>query len=247
MVYPSPCRAERSEQPRILRSALAAIAPSRSTCVFDLDSTLLSNHPRQARIVREYGALAGDLRLTVCNEEHIVSWDQRDTLRALGLGPAEVEAAAAPLRDYWKSVFFTSAQCEIDLPNPGARASLEQVLGCGGRIVYITGRPEVMTAGTVESFRRAGFPLPEPEGRVLLWCKPQTESSDDAWKVACHARLAALGGIACAFDNEPLHINGYQESFPEAVAVHLDTDHSGRPVSLRADIPSVRDFLLETA
>jgi hypothetical protein len=250
MVYPTPRRADRSEQPRILRSALAAISPSRTACVFDLDSTLLNNHPRQARIVREFGARTGDPRLAACTEEHIVSWDQRDTLRALGLGPAEVEAAAPGLRAYWHSCFFTSAQCEIDTPNPGARAYLEAVLARGGRIIYLTGRPAGMYPGTVESFRRAGFPLPGPqgaEGQVVLWCKEDPDGSDDAWKVSCHLRLAALGGVACAFDNEPMHINGYKAAFHSAVAVHLDTDQSGRPVSVRADIPSVRDFLLEGA
>jgi hypothetical protein len=250
MVYPTPRRADRSEQPRILRSALAAISPNRSACVFDLDSTLLNNHPRQARIVREYGAIAKDQRLVACTEQHIVSWDQRDALRALGLGTEEVEAVAPRLRAYWRSCFFTSAQCEIDAANPGARAYLEAALASGGRIIYLTGRPAEMYAGTVESFRRAGFPLPGPQGAdgpVVLWCKEEPEGSDDAWKVACHLRLAALGGVACAFDNEPLHINGYKAAFPSAVAVHLDTDHSGRPVPVRADIPSVRDFVLEGA
>jgi hypothetical protein len=248
MVYPTPRRAVPSEQPRILRAALAAISPSRSACVFDLDSTLLTNHPRQASIVRQFGVASGDARFTACAEEHIVSWDQRDTLRALGLGAPEVEEVAPRLRAFWRGCFFTSEQCEIDRANPGARDYLEAVLARGGRIIYLTGRPVPMYAGTVVSFRRAGFPLPGPqgsEGQVSLWCKPETEPSDDAWKVSCHLRLAGLGGIACAFDNEPIHINGYKEAFRGAVAVHLDTDHSGRPVAVRADIPSVRDFVLE--
>jgi hypothetical protein len=248
MVYPTPRRADPSEQPRILRSALDAITPARSACVFDLDSTLLNNHPRQASIVRQFGAAQGDVRLTACGEEHITSWDQRDTLRALGLSAPEVEDMAPRLREFWRASFFTSEQCEIDRANPGARDYLERVLGRGGRIIYLTGRPAPMYPGTVESFRRAGFPLPGPQGSlgpVSLWCKPETEPSDDAWKVSCHLRLAGVGGLACAFDNEPIHINGYKEAFQAAVAVHLDTDHSGRPVPVRGDIPSVRDFLLE--
>jgi phosphoglycolate phosphatase-like HAD superfamily hydrolase len=244
MVYPPPRRADPSEQASILRSALAALGGGLRTCVFDLDSTLLCNHPRQAAIVREFGAASGDGRLTRCTEEQVVSWDQRDTLRLLGLTAGEVEATAPLLRDYWRTCFFTSRLCVLDTPNPGARAYLERALEAGGRLVYLTGRPQEMEAGTLESFRKAGFPLPEG-ARVLLWCKPDPQGSDDAWKKAAHERLAALGPLACAFDNEPEHINGYKQSFPAAVAVHLDTDHSGRPIPLRADVPSVRDFVLE--
>jgi hypothetical protein len=38
-------------------------------------------------------------------------------------------------------------------------------------------------------------------------------------------------------------VNSYKEAFPRAVVVHLDTDHSGRPVPVRDDIPSIHDFV----
>ena len=46
-------RAIREEQRRILEDALASLRPPHATAVFDLDSTLLNNKPRQSRIVRE--------------------------------------------------------------------------------------------------------------------------------------------------------------------------------------------------
>jgi hypothetical protein len=53
-----------------------------------------------------------------------------------------------------------------------------------------------------------------------------------------------MQGIVAAFDNEPTHDNAYKRSFPDAVVVHLDTDHSRRPVEVLADIPSIHDFVM---
>ena len=237
-------RAQRHQQTRILRSALAAIRPERPAAAFDLDSTLLMNRVRQARIIREYGAQQGDARLAACPPEAIVSWDLRDSARLCGLSGAEAEAVYPALKEFWRTRFFTSAYCADDTPVAGARDFLHAVLERGGEILYITGRHEEMGAGTVESFRRAGFPLPAGE-QVQLWLKPRPADDDDAWKETCHQRLLALRGICAAFDNEPTHVNAYKKSFPQAVVVHLDTDHSRRPVDVRLDIPSIHDFVME--
>lgn len=239
-------RAVRADQPRILRDALAALRPGRATAVFDLDSTLLDNKARQARIVREFGAARGDARLAACGPAAIVSWDYRDTLRLLGLPEGEAEAAYAPLKEFWRARFFTSDYCAGDVAVPGARDYLARVLAAGGRVLYVTGRHAGMGPGTVESFRRAGFPLPG-EGPTELWLKPEESEDDDAWKRRCIERLRATGEVGAAFDNEPTHVNGYKASFPEAAVVHLDTDHSGRPVAVHPSIPSVADLRLELA
>jgi hypothetical protein len=237
-------RAQRQEQTRILRGALSAISAARPAVAFDLDSTLLMNKDRQARIVREYGAARGDARLAACRPDAVVSWDLRDTALLCGLSALEAEAVYKGLKEFWRDRFFTSTYCADDTPVEGARAFLEAVLQAGGEILYITGRHEEMGAGTLESFRRAGFPLPQGE-RVQLWLKPRAPDDDDRWKEICHQRLLALRGISGAFDNEPTHVNAYKKSFPDAVVVHLDTDHSRRPVEVRPDVPSIRDFVME--
>jgi beta-phosphoglucomutase-like phosphatase (HAD superfamily) len=240
-------RAVPARQPEILEAVLSSIGREGRLCVFDLDSTLLHNHARQARIVREYGAAHGLAALAVCTTAHVVSWDLGDTLQMLGLQPAAAEAILPPLKAFWKERFFTSPYCADDQPIAGARSFLEAVLAKGGRIVYLTGRDTTMAPGTLESFARAGFPLPDggalSSARVQLWCKPAPELDDDAWKVGRRALLSESGGVACAFDNEPLHVNAYKEAFPRAAVVHLDTDHSGRPVPVRDDIPSIHDFV----
>ena len=202
--------------------------------------------------MREFGVAAGDLRLASCTPARIVSWDLRDAARLCGLDEREFAACGPALRRFWLERFFSSEYCTDDVPIAGAGDFLRKVQDRGGRILYLTGRHEEMRAGTIESFRRAGFPLPA-EG-VELWLKPSRADDDDAWKDLCHTRLveqqghrggAAGGGLACAFDNEPLHVNAYQRAFPEAVVVHLDTDHSQRPVEVLLSIPSVLDFRME--
>ena len=222
---PFGARAQKAGQTRVLRAALAAIHPDRPIAAFDLDSTILVNRVRQARIVREFGRLRGDARLC-------------------GLSQSEIEAVVPHVRDFWRDRFFTSEYCKDDTPAPGARDYLRAVVAAGGEILYITGRHQQMGPGTLESFRRAGFPLPGGD-RVQLWLKPALADDDDRWKEICHARLQQLRGLACAFDNEPTHVNAYKRSFPDAVVVHLDTDHSRRPVEVHPDVPSIHDFVME--
>jgi hypothetical protein len=238
---PFGARASAADQTRILSAALDAIGALRPGAAFDLDSTVLSNKPRQARIVRDFGRATGDERLAACSEEAVVSWYVRDTARQCGLSKEEVDAIEQRLRQFWLERFFTSEYCKDDRPVPGAPEFLRRILQRGGRILYVTGRHAGMESGTLHSFRAAEFPLPDGD-RVQLWLKPKLEDDDDGWKRICHERLRALSAVACAFDNEPAHVNAYKLAFPEAHVVHLDTDHSGRPVEVLPSIPSIADF-----
>ena len=237
-------RAQRAEQTRILRAALQAIRPDRPVAAFDLDSTLLVNRPRQARIVREFGERRGDPRLAACSTAAVISWDLHDTLRLCGLDEAQSAAMVPELRAFWHDRFFTSEYCREDTPVAGAPQYVRAAREAGGEILYITGRPGNMREGTLEVFARFGFPL--PDGRsVQLWLKPKLADDDDRWKEICHDRLKELRGLACAFDNEPTHVNAYKRSFPAAIVVHVDTDHSRRPVEVLPEIPSVLDFVMD--
>jgi hypothetical protein len=240
---PFGARASAADQARILRAALNAVRPSVPAAAFDLDGTVLSNKPRQARIVREFGGATGDRRLQRCTPDAIVSWDLCDTARLCGLEAEEAARVEPALRRFWFERFFTSEYCADDVAVPGASAFLAGVLERGGHIVYVTGRHTGMEQGTLAVFRASGFPLPDGD-RVQLWLKPQKDDDDDRWKELCHARLGTLTGasVACAFDNEPTHVNAYKRAFPQAHVVHLDTDHSGRPVEVLESVPSVADF-----
>lgn len=234
-------RSDRFRQADVLREALSRLDAARAIAVFDLDSTLLDNRPRQARIVREFGQEVSDPRLEKCGPEHWEGWSIELALRNCGLTNDEVARVAPDAKRFWRDRFFTSEYCRNDVANPGAPRYVEQVLVTRGTVCYVTGRHTEMRSGTLISFEQQGFPRPDGE-RIHLLLKPEFNTHDDDWKVMARARLKELGRVACAFDNEPSHINSYREGFPDCYAVHVDTDHSGRPVEIRPEIPSIRDF-----
>jgi hypothetical protein len=240
-----PVRAHPDDQPRLLADVLArarAGAPA-GVVVFDLDSTILDNRPRQARILQDYGREAGLVALLDARPEHWVGWDIEAAMLRAGLSPEEARAHARPARRFWAAWFFTSAYCRLDVPVPGAPAYVEAVRRAGARIAYVTGRPARMRDGTLHVFRRAGFPPPDG-ARVLLLMKEDAALGDDEWKARACADVDALGPVLAAFDNEPAHVNLYAERWPEARCVHLDREHSSRPIEVLARIPSVLDFRL---
>ena len=233
-----------SHDPLVLDRVLdRARALPGAVVVFDLDSTLLDNRPRQARILREFGQERGIPALAHAQPRHWVDWSIAHAMENCGLPAAEVARLADDAKEFWRVRFFTSAYCRDDDAIAGAREYLAAVREAGAFIAYCTGRHEEMRAGSVESFVRLGYPLPGSD-RVALLMKPVLEMNDDSYKDSAYAQLRTLGpAVIAAFDNEPTHVNGYRAAFPDAFAVHLDTDHSGRPVELLPGIVSVKDFV----
>jgi hypothetical protein len=208
--------------------------------VFDLDSTLLDNKPRQARILREFGQEHGIAALADARPEHWVDWSIQHAMANAGLSADEIARWADAAKQFWRDRFFTSEYCRDDEPIAGAHDYLAAVVATGALVAYCTGRHEPMRGGTVDNFRRLGYPM--PGARVHLLMKPVFELSDDDWKAEAYARLRQLGPVVGVFDNEPTHVNGYRAAFPDATIVHLATDDSGRPVPLAEGVVSIKDF-----
>lgn len=209
--------------------------------VFDLDSTLLNNRPRNAKIMQQYGELHDVPELAVANSSHFVNWDTRHSMALTGLSPELVEKHVSPYQDYWLNRFFTSEYCHYDTDISGAMEFVIKVKESGGNICYLTGRDETMRHGTRTSLENLGFPGPDSDG-VNLVMKPTRDYSDDLFKKEAMEEFRHDGGILAAFDNEPTHINSYRRAFPEAICVHLYTDHSMRDVQLLDGIYSVSNF-----
>jgi phosphoglycolate phosphatase-like HAD superfamily hydrolase len=227
---------------KLLRDIVDTIAvQDKAVAVFDLDSTLLDNAPRQSAILREYGAEMGVRELQQSAPEHWTSWDMSAAMSKTGLDPALVAAHTEPFKRYWRERFFTSEYCRVDEMVPGASDFVHSVVQAGGSVYYVTGRHEGMRAGTEECLQRLGFPVPG-ETRVQLLMKPTLEEHDDAYKRETLEFLATAGTVVAAFDNEPTHINAYRVAFPGAYSVHLATDHSGREVKILEGILSIIDF-----
>jgi OPA family glycerol-3-phosphate transporter-like MFS transporter len=248
LVGPSslPRRATRAGQRKVLDQVLAQAKAQgeRGVVAFDLDSTLLDNRPRQAQILREWAEKrGGPPEVARCQPAHLDGWDLRIAMVNAGLAQAEAEKLFPEAKAFWRERFFTSPYCVVDDTIPGAAAYLEALRATGVKIAYVTGRHELMRAGTVDCFKKHGFPAPD-EKTVQLLMKPTLEEDDDQFKREAYERLKTLGTVIAAFDNEPVHVNGYKSVFAEALVVHLDTDHSMRPVEVKTEIPSVLDFVL---
>ena len=214
---------------------------SKAVLAFDLDSTLFDNRPRQARIVREYGAAHGAPALKNCQPFHFTSgWDLRAAMRACGMSEADVVAKYDALKSFWAARFFTSDYAADDIEIVGAPRFVHAVVATQAQVVYLTGRHEEMREGTVRALKKCGLPM--PAGAVSLVMKPTLRESDDAFKRTAHENLKTMGTLIAAFDNEPTHANDYASTFPEATVIHLATDHSGRPVPLDARTISVPHF-----
>ena len=243
--YQTAHKVARTVDHRVLAEALrrAQAVGRPGVLVFDLDSTLLDNRPRQVAILREFGVLHGIAALAKSQPAHWVSWDLRDAMRNAGVDEPSIERLADEAKVFWRERFFTSEYCRLDVAVVGARDYLLAVRDSGARIAYCTGRHEAMRTGTVDNFTDLGMPVPDGVAVDLLM-KPTFDQSDDDWKIMAYDRLRALGTVQAAFDNEPTHINGYRVAFPDALMVHLATDHSGRPVTLLDGIVSVEDFRL---
>jgi hypothetical protein len=226
----------------LLQEVLDRCRTPRAVVVFDLDSTLLDNKPRQACIMAEYGREHGVPALAGSRREHwTAGWDFRHAMRNTGLPEAAIEAHAEPYRVLWRDRFFTSEYCRLDEPLAGAVEFVRAVREVGGRVLYVTGRHEGMRTGTEECFARVGLPQSDGDA-VQLWMKPTLEEDDDGFKARVHAELPRAGEVVAVFDNEPTHVNDYRESLPHARVVHLATDHSLRNVLVAREIPSIADF-----
>jgi len=211
--------------------------------VFDLDSTVFDNRPRQARIVREFGQHKGLTQLTRCQPWHFTSgWDLRGAALSCGLSKADADALYPELKAFWQERFFTSDYAKDDIEIVGAPRFLHSLDAVKARVIYVTGRHEGMRAGTEACIERCGMPMPSGAGHVRLLMKPRLPDDDDAFKREMHAQLKSMGTVLAAFDNEPIHINDYAKVFPDAIPVHLATDHSGRDVELDPRCISIPHF-----
>lgn len=232
-----------ADQDRVLDELLAT-APG--AVFFDLDGCLLDNRPRQIHILREFAELHGR-RLdawALCQVEahHFVDWHLPTTLRNAGLPADEADRLADQVRGFWWERFFGNDHCLLDHAMPGSVDLVTRLHEAGARVVYLTARLASMEAGTARSLQWLGYPLGGP--RALLVCKPDPSTqADEAYKVDA---ARALGPPAALLDNEPTTVNAYRRAFPDALVVHLLTDHSGRPVAPLPDIPGMHGFLRTT-
>jgi hypothetical protein len=221
----------------VLNCVLTAVAeaPAPKVVLFDLDSTVFDNRPRQVHILREFGLTHDMPELFHLDRTHFIDWDLVAPLVRLGIPCEKAQALAPDIKHFWRERFFTSPYCLYDVALPHAPHYVRAIHARGAHVVYLTGRHEPMRDGSAESLRRFDFPVPGAE-RVTLLMKPTIDMPDTEYKKSAYDAVRKIGRVIAGFDNEPAHANALKEGFPEAMIVWLKTDRSPATDAPRDDL-----------
>lgn len=211
--------------------------------VFDLDGTLMDNRPRTAVILQE---LASELKTEAPSAAEILAAARADklayllsdSLRQLGLEHPELLARAEA---YWRARFFSDEYLKHDVAVPGSVDLARACYEAGAKLVYFTGRDlPGMSVGSFQSLRDLGFPI-GVIGTELV-CKPDAKIPDEVFKREEGPKLARIGRVIAAFDNEPGNCNAFLEMCPSADVVFVDTQHLPGAPPLAPNIHIVGDL-----
>lgn len=216
--------------------------------VFDLDGTLMDNRPRTAIILQE---LAAELKreahsaaeLLAAAEAEKLAYLVSDSLKRLGVEHPEL---VDRVTTYWKDRFFTDAYLKHDVAVPGSVELARACYDAGATLVYFTGRDlPAMALGSFQSLRDLGFPI-GVVGTELV-CKPDPKIPDEHFKREEGPRIARIGQIVAAFDNEPGNCNAFLEMAPDAEVVFVDTQHLPGAPPLATNVHIVGDLVMRPA
>ncbi len=211
--------------------------------VFDLDGTLMDNRPRTVVILQE---LAHELRSEAHSAAEVLAATRAeelayllsDSLRKLGVEHPELLTRA---ESFWKERFFSDEYLKHDVAIAGATAFARACYDAGAVIVYFTGRDlPFMGLGSFQSLRDLGFPI-GVVGTELV-CKPDAKIPDEQFKRAEGPKIARVGQIVAAFDNEPGNCNAFLEMAPDSDVVFVDTQHLPGAPALHSKVHVVGDF-----
>lgn len=213
--------------------------------VFDLDGTLMDNRPRTVRILQE---LAHELRSEAHSAAEVLAATRSeelayllgDSLKKLGLEHPELLTRAEA---FWKQRFFSDDYLKHDIAIEGAVTFARACYDAGAVIVYFTGRDlPFMGLGSFQSLRDLGFPI-GIVGTELV-CKPDAKIPDEQFKRAEGPKIARVGRIVAAFDNEPGNCNAFLEMAPESEVVFVDTQHLPGAPPLHSKVHVLGDFCM---
>jgi hypothetical protein len=244
-------RLPRADQATLLRSIVGRIRSEAGArgptpvVVFDLDGTLMDNRPRTAAILREFASTLPReeeeiaARLGACDASRL-AYLLTDSLAALGVTRSDLVARAEA---YWRDRFFADEHLKHDVEVPGAVEFAKACYEAGAILVYMTGRDlPLMGIGSFRSLRDLGFPIGTPGTELVL--KPDANMPDEAFKRLEAPKLARVGKVVAAFDNEPANCNSLLAMNPGCDSVLLDTQHLPGAPPLDAGVHVVADFAM---
>ncbi|MBX3032491.1 MAG: HAD family hydrolase [Bdellovibrionaceae bacterium] len=244
---------------KTLRQILVKIADNHaqgveSLAVFDLDSTLFDVGPRLERILTDFAQepeyqrkFPEQLRFFKNLKVHRKDWGLQDALVRAGLAGEDLKEFQEALKNFWRRTFFSDDYLHHDIPYPGAVEFVQNMLHCGGRVAYLTGRDvHRMGKGTAEVLLKWNFPLNE---RAELALKPHLSMDDAEFKTNWFLSVPEKRyGNIWFFENEPVNIHHTRlkaaHASPPIEIVFFDSTHSRRAAA-PTDLPSIAHFLMD--
>ncbi len=229
----------------VLSRIFAQIKESRAqrpVVLFDLDGTLFDNRPRTLRILHAYAAQLpqehwADAKIIRSLNSRDVAYLLDATLAPHGVKSSVIEGA----KSFWRARFFTDAACADDVPVAGSVPFVRRCWDEGATIVYLTGRDiPGMILGTVRTLRDDGFPIGVPRTELVM--KTTFEEPDTTFKLRLLDSLNELGKVVASFDNEPVNCNLFQNRWPAAFSVLLETQAAPGAPPLLSECHRVADF-----
>lgn len=219
-------------------AAVTSRAGAGKVVIFDLDSTVLDNRPRQVAILRAWAAREGLTALEGLAPEHFQDWSLERTLRRAGIGPAGRKELVKRASAAWRAEFWDPAALIHDVAIPGAARFARALHARGATLAYV-GRRTAQAEGTRATLRRFGFPLGERASLLLADVEGRDEKNA-AWRATLE-QAAGLGEVVAAFENEGPKVDALRERFPQAIVAHVRTDG---PRFLRSNTgPHLQGFL----
>ncbi|HOT74826.1 MAG TPA: HAD family acid phosphatase [Candidatus Wallbacteria bacterium] len=211
--------------------------------VFDLDSTLFDNAPRNRAIIEEFAETVKDkypdfYKAVKAMKNENLAYSLDDTLKNIGISDDKI---LKELKKVWYDKFFTDKYVVLDKAYEGAVDYVTKLHKAGAKIVYLTGRdtPD-MEKGTLQSLKDYKFPIGDTNSVLLT--KPEKKIKDDEYKKTASAEIMKMGKVVASFDNEPKNVNLFKEVFPGAIIVFVETNHSPKAVPVNASIPWIKSW-----
>jgi hypothetical protein len=194
-------------------------AGEKPVIIFDIDDTIIDCRHRKHRVMHDFIKQA-HVRESFALECQIVekmSWEsvQYRVLDTLAQEGVQNQLFGEQLFQYWRQHYFTYPYLIDDKPFPGALEFVNHCHDLGATTVYLTGRDiPGMGQGTFEAMRNLGFP--SDDERVHFILKEDPAINDLEFKILALDKIAPLGRVIAAFENELPNLHAMAERFPEA-------------------------------
>ncbi|APS00683.1 HAD family hydrolase [Pajaroellobacter abortibovis] len=211
--------------------------------IFDIDGTLVDNRPRTCAILKEFAVHMERRGLPMADRLASVSPEQlvyllTESLELLGIFQTDM---VAEIEAFWRVRFFSESYLCHDIPLLGAVSFVRACYEAGATCLYLTARDfPLMGRGSFQSLRDLGFPIGIPGTQLVL--KPDAGMPDEAFKRLEASKVARVGEVIAAFDNEPSNCNIFHSIYPHSDTVLLDTQHLPGAPPLTEGIAAIENF-----